>query len=190
MKKIFFAVLFLAVGMLHAQSYKYNIVLLGKEIGYGNGKVIKDSNGATTYSLVTHAEAKVMFKDKVNDTDIKITRKDGVLQKCLLHKVEDGEVQHVEINYENGKHYYIENGKKTVITKPIKFTTTELFYKEPKGITEVFVERLNVFVPIKKVEEGLYLTEIDGANNYYKYKDGKMVEFHLKKVINVYMYLL
>ncbi|MCD8528724.1 MAG: hypothetical protein LRY27_01815 [Chitinophagales bacterium] len=173
---------------LTAQSYKYTIQLLGKEIGTGNGSKTVGNNGATIYSLKTHAEAKVMFKDKVNDTSIKVVSKNGLLQSCVLDKTEDGVKQHVEIKYENGKHYYYENGKKTAVPKLIKYTTTEMFYKEPKGISEVFVERLNVFVPIVKVEEGLYKTEIDGASNYYKYKNGEMIEFHLKKIINVYMY--
>ena len=88
---------------------------------------------------------------------------------------------------ENGKHYYSLDGNKVPVAKPVTFTSTQLFFKEPVGVSEIYVERLNIFTPIEKKEEGLYKTVVDGSDNYYRYENGAMVEFRMKNVVNVYM---
>lgn len=99
----------------------------------------------------------------------------------------DGDIQEVEIVYEGGRHYYIENEKKLPVQKRITYTTTRLFFEEPVGVDEVYVERLNVFVPIQYEGDGVYKTVIEGGDNYYHYENGILVEFRLKKGINIYM---
>jgi hypothetical protein len=171
-----------------AQTNKYNIVLFGSTIGTGSGVLTKLSNGQTNYKLVTQASAKVMFKERTSLTDIEMNYLGNVLQSCKLKRESDGEYQNVQISYENGKHYFIENGKKVLVAKPVTFTTTQLFFKEPSGIKEIYVERLNQFVPLTKEEDGLYKLAVDGGDNYYRYEKGILVEYRLKKGVNVYIY--
>lgn len=186
MRLVFFLIFFNAFA-LSAQTSKYNIVLFGSTIGSGTGVQSKTATGANKYKLVTKAVADVMFKERTSSTDIELVYNGNTLESCNLKRESDGEWQYVTISYENGKHYFTENGKKTAVSKPITFTTTLLFFKEPIGVKEVYVERLNIFSPIVKVEEGLYKTVIEGGDNYYKYKNGVLIEFRLKKGINVYM---
>lgn len=188
MKNTFFILLFLfLLNSVAAQNYKYDIVLFNDVIGTGNANQIKNTDGTISYTLKTQAKAKVMFKERTSTSDILMVYKNDALTSCKLKREKDGEWQNVEIKFENGKHYFVENGQKQQVEKPIKFTTTQFFFKEPVGVSEVYVERLNVFVPIVKEEANVYKTVIDGGTNYYKYENGVLVEFRLKNVINVYM---
>lgn len=171
---------------LKAQNGKYDIVLFGNEIGTGT-TVVTNNSGKTSYTLETKAKATVMFKERTSYTKINMTYAGKVLESCNLKREKDGEWQDVKITYENGKHFYTENGVKKAVARPITFTSTQLFFKEPVGVSEIYVERLNIFTPIQKEEEGLYKTVIDGGDNYYRYENGVLVEFRLKKGVNIYM---
>lgn len=169
------------------QSAKYDIILFGNSIGNGTSSVSKTSAGNLSYKLVTTASANVMFKERTSHSDIEMEYNGDVLQSCKMKREKDGEWQDIKITYENGKHYFVENGKKYTVVKPVTFTSTQLFFKEPIGVKEIYIERLNVFTPIVKESEGLYKTVIDGGDNYYRYEKGVMVEFRLKKGVNIYM---
>lgn len=187
MKNTFLFLALLLFTSIAAQNYKYDIVLFNDVIGAGTATQTKNSDGSITYTLKTNAKAKVMFKERTSTSDINMVFKSGVLSNCKLKREKDGEWQNVELKYENGSHFFIENGVKKQVEKPINFTTTQFFFKEPVGIKEVYVERLNVFVPIIKEDGNIYRTDIDGGANFYKYENGVLVEFRMKNVINVYM---
>lgn len=169
---------------------EYEIVLFGKNIGKGTAKKIVKADGTVHYYLYTKANAKVMMKERTNMSEINLYYKNNVLQNGTLKKEKDGEWQNVDYKY-NGNKYIITNDGKTIEeTKPIKYTTTSFFFEEPKNITEAYVERLQIFVPINKESEGVYSTKVDGGTNYYTYKNGKLVEFKTKQGITIYMNLL
>lgn len=170
-----------------AQTLNYDIVLFGNTIGNGKGTSSKTQSGTLNYKLVTQAKANVMFKERTSYTDIEMEYKGEVLQSCKLKREKDGEWQDIKIVLENGKHYFLENGKKIAVAKPVTFTSTQLFFKEPVGVKEIYIERLNMFAPLVKEADGLYKTVIEGGDNYYRYENGVMVEFRLKKGVNVYM---
>lgn len=186
-KSLILSLLLGFVSISLCQSSKYDIVLFGNTIGTGSANVSKTTSGNLYYKLVTSASANVMFKERTSHTDIEMEYKGNVLQSCKLKREKDGEWEDIKIVLENGKHYFILDGKKTSVTKPVTFTSTQLFFKEPVGIKEIYIERLNIFAPIQKESEGLYKTVIEGGDNYYRYENGVMVEFRLKKGVNVYM---
>lgn len=188
MRKYFILCLFvLAVLNVSAQSFEYDIILFGKSIGKGEASVKQIASGQVQYKLYTQAEANVMFKNRTSLTDINLSFDAKTLTSCNLMREKDGDIQEVEIVYEGGRHYYIENEKKLPVQKRITYTTTQLFFEEPAGVDEVYVERLNVFVPIQYEGDGVYKTVIEGGDNYYHYENGILVEFRLKKGVNIYM---
>lgn len=187
MKYTFFILAFLITANLNAQDFKYNIVLFNDVIGEGIAKQSKNSDGSLNYILKTNAKAKVMFKERTNTSDISMVYKNNILASCKMKREKDGEWQNIELKYEDGKHYFIEDGSKKLVSKPIQFTSTQFFFKEPVGVNEVYIERLNEFVPIVK-SGNVYKTVADGGTNFYTYENGKLVEFRMKNVINVYMY--
>jgi hypothetical protein len=171
--------------------FKYDIILFGKSIGQGIAKKSVASDGTIHYSLHTKAKAKVMFKDRTSEVDVKLTcGKDLLLKSGTLMREKDGEIQNYSFKHVNGK-YLIDNDGKTVEqSQPIRYTTTHFFFEEPKNIKEAWVERLQIFVPIEKVDEHTYASKVDGGTNYYTYKNGKLVEFKTKQTITVYMNLI
>ena len=188
MRKYFILCIFvLAVLNVSAQSFEYDIILFGKSIGKGEASVKQIAGGQVQYKLYTQAEANVMFKNRTSLTDINLSYDTKTLTSCNLMREKDGDIQEVEIVYEGGRHYYIENEKKLPVQKHITYTTTRLFFEEPVGVDEVYVERLNVFVPIQYEGDGVYKTVIEGGDNYYHYENGILVEFRLKKGVNIYM---
>lgn len=185
-----YLILFLFVSFsfeVAAQSSEYDIVLFGKSIGDGEAVSKQIANGKTQYKLFTKAEANVMFKKRTSMTDIDLSYDGKTLTSCKLDREKDGELQHIEIIYENGKHYFIEDGKKQAVKKPITYTTTQLFFEEPIGVKEVYVERLNIFAPLEYEGDGVYKTVVDGGDNYYRYENGVLVELRIKKGVNIYM---
>ncbi len=186
MKNTFLFIAFLFFMTAQAQNYKYDIVLFNDVIGTGTANQSKNNDGSINYVLKTQAKAKVMFKERTSTSDISLNFKNNVLTSGKLKREKDGEWQDVELKYENGKHYFVEGGTKKQVIKPIQFTTTQFFFTEPIGLKEVYVERLNEFVPIVK-DGSTYVTEIEGGTNFYTYKNGVLVEFRMKNVINVYM---
>ena len=186
-KFLLFSLLLCVSSMAISQSLNYDIILFGNSIGNGKGAVSKTTSGNLNYKLVTSASAKVIFKEHTSSLDIELEYKGDILQNCKLRREENGEWRDIKIVLENGKHYFVENGKKSPITKPVTFTSTQLFFKEPIGIKEIYIERLNIFTPLVKESTGLYKTAFEGGDNFYRYVNGVMVEFRMKKGINVYM---
>jgi len=180
---LFFSLFFL---LIKAQTYQYDIVLFDDVIGVGTAEKKVNSDGSYNLELQTKAKAKVMFKERSSANEVSILLKNNQLIECKYQKESNGEVQDVKITFENGKYYHTDNGVTKVVEKPIKYTTTHFFFEEPVNVTEVYVERMNEFVPIVK-EGNVYKTEVDGGSNYYTYENGVLVEFRMKNVINVYM---
>jgi hypothetical protein len=172
--------------------YKYDIVLFGKSIGQGVAKKVIQPDGTIQYSLTTQAKAKVMFKDRTSQIDVKLncSKDDNLLKSGNLKRERDGEWQHVSFRHANGKHIIDNDGKVIEESKPIKYTTTHFFFVEPKNVKEVYVERLQIFVPVVKESENTYSCKVDGGTNFYTYKDGKLVEFKTKQTITVSMNLI
>lgn len=177
----------LSYHLLYSQSAQYEIVLFNDVIGKGDVRKTQLDQGITQLHLVSEAKAKVMFKERYSLTDVTIKMKDGIVIECTLIRKKEDEQQNVEIITENGTQFYIENGQKNKIAKSITYTTTHFFFQEPIGVKYAYVERLNEFVPIENLGNGLYKTKVDGADNYYQYKNGVLVEFRMKKGVNVYM---
>ena len=115
--------------------------------------------------------------------------KDGILSKGIVFRKKNNEVQ--ELTYAwNGSQYDIkDNGKDVVINREISFCTTNFFISEPIGISEVFVERFNYFVPVESLGNHQYLTKVDGGTNLYTYKNGVLQSVKSTKGVSIYMVL-
>ncbi|MDQ3537071.1 MAG: hypothetical protein M3421_15750 [Bacteroidota bacterium] len=75
----------------------------------------------------------------------------------------------------DGKNYtaQVDDDEVSVPNKPIKFSMTSLYYKEPIGLNEIFSERFAVYCAINEISPHKYeLTLPNGKKNYYTYKDG------------------
>ncbi len=185
-KFLFITLLFFLI-TVKAQSSKYDIFLLNDVIGNGIASQSENNDGSISYVLKTEVNAKLMFKERTALLDVELVFKDDVLIGGRLNRETNGEYQTVEFINEEGNTYYIENDEKEIIEKPINYTTTQFFFNEPIGVDEVYIERLNEFVPIEK-EGNTYVTRVEGSVNYYIYENNKLVEYRMKNVIDIFMY--
>jgi len=183
-KMLFIALLFFA--SIKAQPANYEIFLMQNVIGSGAASQYVNDDGSVNYVLKTEAKATVMFKHVNSLLDVNLLFKDDVLFSGTFIRETNGEYQQVYFKNQDENTYYIENGNKTLVEKPIYFTTTQFFFQEPKDIDEVYIERLNEFYPIFK-DGNCYKTEVEGSINYYIYENGELVEYRMKNVVEIYM---
>lgn len=188
MRTLFFILLATFSLSVFGQTDNYEIQVLNKIVG--NGTAVKSTNGdgSTSYQIKSSASAKIFFKQYTLVTDLKMSYKNGKMTSLTFDKTYNGEQEFIEIKYEGSQYYfYDKNGNKKDVEKDIKFTSTEMFFKEPVGISEVYVERINAFAPIENLGDGKYKTKVDGNVNFYTYENGELVEFKIKALVNVYM---
>ena len=172
----------------YAQTNTYDIILFNKVIGETSAQRVK-VYGVETYTLKSDAEATVMFKEQTSSDNIKVVVKQGALESCSMIKTKNGVTDKYSVTKGEGSYSFSKNDESRNVDGAIDFTTTELFFEEPVNRDRVFVERLGEWVEIEHLGDHEYRTKVDGSNNFYTYKDGKMVEMRIKNVVNIYMTL-
>lgn len=187
------AILSFSMGLsVFAQTKKYEVELSGKKIGELTvSKAVKGT--ATTYKLESSSEVKVLFTTKKNYVLMNVIYKDGKLISSNCKNEINGEVD----NYANitwdGSKYDVTNEKgKLTYSTPVTFSVISLYFQEPKGMTELFTERVGEKYPLKYLGDGRYEYKIpNGDKNVYVYKDGELVETERKTIVGtVYVKLV
>lgn len=194
MKKSLSFVLFsaLSISMLMAQTRKYEVVLSGDKIG--ELTATRTVKGAfTTYKLESKSEAKVLFTTKKNYVLMDVTYKDGkLISSYCKNEVNDEVDNYASISWDGSK-YNITNEKgKLTYTTPVTFSVISLYFNEPKGITNLFTERIGAAYPLKDLGSGRYEYKIpNGDKNVYVYQNGELTETERKTLIGtVYVKLV
>lgn len=194
MKKSLSFVLFsaLSISMLMAQTRKYEVVLSGDKIG--ELTATRTVKGAfTTYKLESKSEAKVLFTTKKNYVLMDVTYKDGkLISSYCKNEVNDEVDNYASISWDGSK-YNITNEKgKLTYTTPVTFSVISLYFNEPKGITNLFTERIGAAYPLKDLGSGRYEYKIpNGDKNIYVYQNGELTETERKTLIGtVYVKLV
>ena len=194
MKKILSLSMFLvfSVGVLNAQTRKYEVVLSGDKIG--DLTVTRTVKGAfTTYKLESKSEAKVLFTTKKNYVLMDVTYKDGkLLSSYCKNEVNDEVDNYASINWDGSKYTVTNEKGKTTYPTAVTYSVISLYYDEPKGITNLFTERIGAAYPLKDLGSGRYEYKIpNGDKNVYVYKNGELVETERKTIIGtVYVKLV
>jgi len=194
MKRILSASLLfmLAAGSLMAQTRNYDIILSGDKIG--NITVTRKINGAlTTYKLESKSEAKVLFTTKKNFVSMDVTYKDGKLLSSYCKNEIDDEVDNYASIAWDGSKYNVTNEKqKLTYGTPVTYSVISLYFSEPKGMDNLFTERIGASYPLKSLGDGRYEYKIpNGDKNIYVYKNGELVETERKTIIGtVYVKLV
>ncbi len=186
MKKTFALITMAAVlaGSAFAQTRNYDIILSGDKIG--SLTVTKTIKGAfTTYKLESRSEAKVLFSTKTNYVLMDVTYKEGKLINSYCKNEVDGKVDnYASINWDGAK-YDITNEKgKLTHTTPVTYSVISLYFQEPKGMANLFTERIGAVYPLKDLGSGKYEYNIPkGDKIIYMYKNGELVETERKTII-------
>lgn len=188
---------FLTVGMFgmlqaNAQTRIYEVVLSGNKIG--ELTATKTVKGAfTTYKLESKSEAKVLFSTKKNYVLMDVTYKDGILVSSYCkNEINDEVDNYASINWDGSKYNITNEKKKFTHPTEVKYSVISLYFSEPKGMKQLFTERIGEVYPLTDLGSGRYEYKIpNGDKNVYVYKNGELVETERKTIIGtVYVKLV
>ena len=145
----------------------------------GTAVATKTINGTkTTYfddtSIVIHMFAKINVTYGYDEVFV-----DGNLFKASVIIFVHGH-EHTNASTVKSNDFYsfkIDKDAPVKITEPIDYSTVQLLFEEPTGLSKVYSAEHGNFQKLKKTEEHTYLkTSHEGHENTYYYKDG-----HLQK---------
>lgn len=151
----------------------YDVLRNGNKIG----KIvfIELNNGQRKFLSFT-SEVKTSFIFSFYDhTKETSTFENGMVVEASLCQKQTGSGKTNSYLEVEGKVYkYIEDGSSKMISRfPIYYTTLLLYIKPPANITQVYSQKFQKFLSIKKISENKYrLTSPDGNYNDYTYNNG------------------
>ena len=178
-----FIFLFLLLGAFHgiSQTHSYDQIIRGKTVGQ---LIIEVKSNDDNLKIKVESDVNVNFlflKTEV-EYDGKASYKAGKLMHAHIKICRDGEL-HQEGETTYGNHHYkavIDERQKMIPKEKIEFSSLLLYVKEPEGIKEVYAEVDGIFNPIEYKGNGEYELKLEGSrNNYYTYRNGKLVEAKL-----------
>lgn len=181
MRAIFATLAFLMTLSVNAQELSYDVMLLGKKIGTTTiSKMVE--NGGERYKLFSQSTAKVLFVKQSSEVLFDVFYQGGHLLSSLYKIVKDDENLTTTVK-KSAQQYHVKSGSaQHTLSSPVSISSIHLYFKEPVGVSKVFLERIGNFVPITKLATGVYeYTLPDGVKNIYRYKSGKLYEVEIKK---------
>ena len=183
--RIKFLLSFLVVAFsVTAQKLNYDVVLLGNTVGKTTVEKRDSSNGITRYKLRSQSDAKVFFTHHKSNLSSDVIFKDGQMIFSYFHNVKEDEEITTKTFWDKVKYIVESRGEKRVINKVIRQTSVQLYFQEPKILSQIFSERLGYFIDLVKSAEGVYeCTLSGGVTSIYRYEKGKLVELEMKRRI-------
>jgi hypothetical protein len=193
MKKLIalYLLVWLFVGVF-GQTLKYDVILFGDKIGSLTAVRNVKPDSTVEYHVASSSEAKVLWVNKKSKLNSDVVFKGGKLQSSLVKNITEEAEKEIRILWDKAK-YIIEKGNETIVcTENICYTTTMLYFWEPKNINRIFSERVGIFVKLMKNSDGNYeMTMPDGVTSIFKYRNGIAYEIELKKTLgSVYLKLV
>lgn len=178
---ILIALIFFSTKVGIAQNAQYEVILMGKKIGDVHLTKETDTHG-DRYKMQSESHAKVMFVKKSSTVNFDVLFKGGALVESFYSSKKEGDNIVTRVNKASDTYRVVSNEKESSLKESIDFSSIMLYFKEPIGITQVFVERIGDFIPLKKLSEGEYsYLQPDGTTSIYRYLQGKLVEIQLKR---------
>lgn len=182
MRAIFLILLSLSLSSTaFAQIFKYEVILMNKKIGEMN--VIKtNSEGSDRYILNSQSIAKILFVKQSAKVNFDVLYNKGALVKSLYVSEKEDENIITKIHKESDLYKINSNNILFNFKGNIEFSSIMLYFKEPIGITKVFVERIGNFVALTKTAASQYeYLQPDGTTCIFRYQSGLLKELEIKR---------
>jgi hypothetical protein len=173
----------------HAQQLSFDIWLMNKKIGTALVTKSHETGGHERYKMYSSAVAKVLFTEQKSEVTFDVLFKGGQLLRSLYKIIKEEEQVHTTVDKTATQYNVVSTLGNRTFTGAVPMSSIQLYFKEPVGVSKVFVERLGNFLAITKTAPGTYeYTLPDGIKNIYRYKNGVLQELEIKKGIgSVYM---
>lgn len=185
MRRLFTPLLlfFITTTTFAAETYKYDMFLLGSKIGTIIVTHEKRSDGSDFFVMTSDARAKILWTDRTSKTRCEVLFKDGKMVSSVHDKVENTSGQRIcKVTSDKNGYKGTVNGVPFTVGETPTYCVSSLYVQEPKNVKRIFYEPDGTFANIKKIAPDAYeFKSSDGNRNVYRYKDGQIteMEFHL-----------
>lgn len=157
------------------QNLTYTVYVSGSKRGTLHAQLIKSADKSFKIRLETNIH--FPFTNVLSLIQVNYSAS-GLESASSFKKINNHVNEQINLQKTNGG-YIITNdsGQKNRILTQIPFSVGRLYHHEPRGMKELFSERLGAFVPIKNLREGEYeLVQPDGKKNVFVYRYGICTE--------------
>lgn len=182
MRAIVLILLSLSLGSnAFAQSLKYEVIMMNKKIGDLN--VSKTySNGVERYLLNSESIAKILFIKQSSKINFDVLYNSGTLVKSLYIIEKEDENIRTQVHKEDNIYKVNSNNTLSSLKENIRFSTIMLYFKEPVGVSKIFIERIGNFVSLTKTAANQYeYQQPDGTKCIYRYQSGVLKELEIRR---------
>lgn len=134
--------------------------------------------------MLSESQAKIFFVKRTSSIHYDVLYQNGVLVKSSYDSQRDDGSTITEVLKDGDEYQVVHNGNSFKLKEDVHFSSVMLYYKEPVGISEIFVERIGKFLPLKKLSNGEYsYHQPDDTIGIFRYQNGKLLEVQLKRKI-------
>jgi len=152
-----------------------------KSENIGTLHAIAEQKGPTYIKdIKSLTDTKVIMMSLHVESEVTIAHENGIMIKgtAYRHANRGAEDVHAMVTKIDDQTYQVErNGKKEKMENiNIVFCVADLFFKEPKGIKNVFSNMYTKMLTVKELGQSKYLLVTpDNKNSYYTYQNGKLM---------------
>ncbi|MAL60183.1 MAG: hypothetical protein CMC14_09055 [Flavobacteriaceae bacterium] len=165
------------IGSGQTQTLNYDLSVAGNSIGMLTA-VKTVSKNTITYTANSLATVHLFGETQIS-TSLTVVSMDGILQSSHYKIEKNGTLNDESTTIlKNGVYYINHNGKTSQINTPIKFSTTMLYFDEPKKVSSVFAELEGINKDFVNLGSSTYqLTDPSNHHtNSYTYENGILKE--------------
>jgi hypothetical protein len=173
------------------QEHVYDISVNGNIIGELTvSKLIEGPT--TTYKLNSKSVISLLGKTTITTSFIGVFKNNVLQSSIYISQKNNKAYDSSTITEKNGVYTILRKGKKSIVSKPIKYVTCLLYFEKPV-VTEPYFDVLEaVFSPITMVDQNNYLF-IDSSNNEkttYNYLNGILEQGKTKHTLYDFTFTL
>jgi len=158
----------------------FDVIFGGKSIGTLSAS--KEVNGThVVKNLRSNTDAKVLMISVHVESEVHVKSEGEIITSATAYRHANRGAEDIETTTtkEKGNTYTIvKNGEHISLTHVgIKFCVTDLYFKEPLGITSVYSSTYGAFLQVKYQSKGVYKIILpDGKSTVFTYVDGKLTQ--------------
>ena len=119
--------------------------------------------------------------------DVKVNYVKNQIHYCKVNYKTNDKLFEREYVWNKSAYNVTTDKKASTLTKKAYYSVMNFYEKEPIGVKEVFLEKQNVFAPLKVLGNHKYSVMVDGDECTYTYKNGILQELYVDGMIDIHL---
>ncbi len=179
MKLTGFILLFLFIPLLgNGQVLHYDVIKGNKVIG--NLDVSRSNkNGRQTIRINSHVEYRILISFEVNFSLEETFVKNVLLEGKAMNTLNGVTQKETEIRKTDNGYTLVLGGTPTNIYDEIRYSVSEVYFREPVNIDRAFSQHFGKFVYFEKTGDHQYQLDSPDGENEYTYENGVCTEVEI-----------